>query len=236
MEAGPRDNEETAVDEAERAGTVGRIDDLADLDARDTRPLGNGAHADGAPAGRPHGPGRIGDGPDDGDGSDGDDALGVDADPDEEPDAAVDDGDPEDGDPDDVPADDPGGDGARDDAPPEADGTPVEPQELRPPRKLRLWQIAPIVVLSALGSLMFAFPLAFEPGGGTGAVVSMLGLLICGCAAGWAVVAARRVGLSWPGLPAPDSGRRPDWRIVALYAVIVGTVVVLAIWRVARLR
>ncbi|OEU86417.1 hypothetical protein DB35_10930 [Streptomyces abyssalis] len=121
------------------------------------------------------------------------------------------------------------------DAPLEADGTPVEPHELRPQRKLRVWQLAPIVVLSALGSLMFAFPLAFEPGGGTGAVVSMLGLLICGCAAGWAVAAARRVGLSWPGLPAPDSGERPDWRIVALYTVVVGTVVMLAIWRVARL-
>ncbi|OEV09077.1 hypothetical protein AN218_23815 [Streptomyces nanshensis] len=123
-----------------------------------------------------------------------------------------------------------------DDAPPDADGGDVEPQELRPQRKLRVWQLAPIVVLSALGSLMFAFPLAFEPGGGTGAVVSMLGLLICGCAAGWAVLAARRAGLSWPGLPAPDSGERPDWRIAALYAAVVVTVVVLAIWRVARLR
>jgi hypothetical protein len=64
----------------------------------------------------------------------------------------------------------------------------------------------------------------------------MLGLLICGCAAGWGVLATRRVGLSWPGLPAPDSGERPDWRIVVLYAVVVGTLVVLAIWRVARLR
>jgi hypothetical protein len=109
-------------------------------------------------------------------------------------------------------------------------------RELRPPRRLRLWQLAPVVGLAALGSLMFAFPLAFEPGGGTGAVVSMLGLLICGCAAGWGVLATRRVGLSWPGLPAPDSGERPDWRIVALYAVVVGTLVVLAIWRVARLR
>ncbi|WP_055487956.1 hypothetical protein [Streptomyces sp. WMMB 322] len=122
------------------------------------------------------------------------------------------------------------------DAPPEARDADVEAQDLRPPRKFRVWQLAPIVVLSALGSLMFAFPLAFEPDGGTGAVVSMLGLLICGCAAGWAVVAARRVGLSWPGLPAPESDERPDWRIVALYAVVVGTVVALAIWRVARLR
>lgn len=113
---------------------------------------------------------------------------------------------------------------------------PVEPQELRPQRKLRAWQLAPVVVLGALGSLMFAFPLAFEPGGGTGAVVAMLGLLICACAAGWGVMAARRVGQTWPGLPARGSGRRPDWRVVALYTVIVGTLVALAIWRVARLR
>lgn len=185
MEAGPRDNEETAVDEVERTG------DLAAFDA----------HTDG-PARRPAEPAAPGD-----DGPDLDDGL----------------------------LDDPEGHD-EDDAPPDADGTDVEPQELRPQRKLRVWQLAPIVVLSALGSLMFAFPLAFEPGGGTGAVVSMLGLLICGCAAGWGVMAARRVGLSWPGLPAPDSGERPDWRIVALYAVVVGTVVVLAVWRVARLR
>jgi len=115
-------------------------------------------------------------------------------------------------------------------------GPPVEPHELRPQRKLRLWQLAPIVVLGALGSLMFAFPLAFEPGGSSGAVVSMLGLLLCGCAAGWGVMAARRVGHTWPGLPARGSDRRPDWRVVALYAVVVCTLVVLAVWRVARLR
>ena len=207
MEAGPRDNEETAVDEVERAGSVGRIEDLPDLDGR-TRgvPLGNGSSAADAPRG----------------------ARSVSDDPDSAVDAASDDLDIDDGlDAEDL--DD-------SDAPPEAADEDVEAQELRPQRKLRLWQLAPIVVLSALGSLMFAFPLAFEPGGGTGAVVSMLGLLICGCAAGWAVMATRRVGLSWPGLPAPDSGQRPDWRIVALYAVVVGTVVVLAIWRVARLR
>ncbi|MGI5348414.1 hypothetical protein ACQEU8_09475 [Streptomyces sp. CA-250714] len=115
-------------------------------------------------------------------------------------------------------------------------GPPVEPHELRPQRKLRLWQLAPIVVLGALGSLMFAFPLAFEPGGSSGAVVSMLGLLLCGCAAGWGVMAARRVGHTWPGLPARGSGGRPDWRVVLIYAVVVCTAVVLAVWRVARLR
>ncbi|MEU7313685.1 hypothetical protein [Streptomyces sp. NPDC007083] len=115
-------------------------------------------------------------------------------------------------------------------------GPPVEPHELRPQRKLRLWQLAPIVVLGALGSLMFAFPLAFEPGDSAGAVVAMLGLLLCGCSAGWSVMAARRVGHTWPGLPARGSGGRPDWRVVLIYAVVVCTVVVLAVWRVARLR
>jgi hypothetical protein len=217
MEAGPRDNEETAVDEVERAGSVGRIDDLTGLDGRTGgAPLGNGGTA----ADRPREATDAGDGPG------ADDEPGIHEGPEDRDLVDRDDLDQDD--------DLDGRDGA--DAPPEADGALVEPQELRPQRKLRLWQLAPIVVLSALGSLMFAFPLAFEPGGGTGAVVSMLGLLICGCAAGWAVMATRRVGLSWPGLPAPDSDERPDWRIVALYAVVVGTVVVLAIWRVARLR
>lgn len=54
--------------------------------------------------------------------------------------------------------------------------------ELRPQRRLRVWQLAPIVGLGALGSLMFAFPLAFDFGD-SGAVIAMLGLLICSCAA-----------------------------------------------------
>ena len=60
---------------------------------------------------------------------------------------------------------------------------------------------------------MFAFPLAFDFGDG-GAVIAMLGLLICCCAAGWGMMAARRVGYTWPGLPQRGSGRRPDWRVV----------------------
>ncbi|WP_410540232.1 hypothetical protein [Streptomyces sp. KL2] len=107
--------------------------------------------------------------------------------------------------------------------------------ELRPPRKLRLWQLAPIVGLGAAGSLMFAFPLAFGLGEG-GAVVAMLGLLLSCCAAGWGMMAARRVGLAWPGLPPRGSGERPDWRLVALYALVTATLVALAVWRVARLR
>ncbi|MEW1752595.1 hypothetical protein ACIQU1_30360 [Streptomyces angustmyceticus] len=126
------------------------------------------------------------------------------------------------------------------DAPDSGTGGPGEGggesfRELRPPRRLRLWQLAPIVALAALGSLMFAFPLAFEIGGG-GAVIAMLGLLLCCCAAGWGMMAARRVGHTWPGLPVPGSGRRADWRVVLLYAVVVAIPASLAILRVARLR
>jgi hypothetical protein len=107
--------------------------------------------------------------------------------------------------------------------------------ELRPQRRLRIWQLAPIVALAAVGSLMFAFPLAFDFGD-SGAVVAMLGLLICSCAAGWGMTAARRVGHIWPGFPQRGSGRRLDWRVVIAYALVVAVIVVLAVWRVARLR
>lgn len=101
--------------------------------------------------------------------------------------------------------------------------------------RLRIWQLAPIVMLAAVGSLMFAFPLAFEFGGG-GAVVAMLGLLISCCAAGWGMMAARRVGHTWPGLLTRGSNERPDWRVAALYAAVCTSLVALAVWRVARLR
>ncbi|MEU6576388.1 hypothetical protein [Streptomyces sp. NPDC046805] len=114
-------------------------------------------------------------------------------------------------------------------------GGPEFEVELRPQRRLRLWQLAPIVGLAALGSLMFAFPLAFDFGD-SGAVVAMLGLLICSCAAGWGMMAARRVGYTWPGLPPRGSGRRPDWRVVLGYGLVVAVVAILAVWRVARLR
>lgn len=129
-------------------------------------------------------------------------------------------------------------DGVTDDGPePEEmyQGGPEVEVELRPQRRLRIWQLAPIVGLSAVGSLMFAFPLAFDFGD-SGAVIAMLGLLICSCAAGWAMMAARKVGHTWPGLPARGSGRRPDWRVVLGYVLLVAVVVVLAVWRVARLR
>ncbi|WP_223185219.1 hypothetical protein [Streptomyces sp. CBMA152] len=114
------------------------------------------------------------------------------------------------------------------------DGGEVE-VEIRPQRRLRIWQLAPIVMLAAIGSLMFAFPLAFEFGDG-GPVVAMLGLLISCCAAGWGMMAARRVGYTWPGLPARGSGERPDWRVIGLYVAGLGVAVALAVLRVARLR
>ncbi|MER5541297.1 hypothetical protein ABT072_02190 [Streptomyces sp. NPDC002589] len=129
-------------------------------------------------------------------------------------------------------------DGVTDDGPEPEEMYPGGPEvevELRPQRRLRIWQLAPIVGLSAVGSLMFAFPLAFDFGD-SGAVIAMLGLLICSCAAGWAMMAARKVGYTWPGLPPRGSTRRPDWRVVLGYALLVAVVVVLAVWRVARLR
>ncbi|MFF1833092.1 hypothetical protein ACFVXE_02555 [Streptomyces sp. NPDC058231] len=121
------------------------------------------------------------------------------------------------------------------DGPDEPQVAPEVEVELRPVRRLRIWQLAPIVTLAAVGSLMFAFPLAFEFGDG-GAVVAMLGLLISCCAAGWAMTAARRVGHTWPGLPPRGSGERPDWRVIALYVAVCAALVALAVWRVARLR
>ncbi|MEV5879845.1 hypothetical protein AB0L75_37655 [Streptomyces sp. NPDC052101] len=129
-------------------------------------------------------------------------------------------------------------DGVTDDGPEPEEMYPGGPEvevELRPQRRLRIWQLAPIVALSAVGSLMFAFPLAFDFGD-SGAVIAMLGLLICSCAAGWGMMAARRVGYTWPGLPARGSDRRPDWRVVLGYVLLVTVVAVLAVWRVARLR
>ncbi|MFF5900080.1 hypothetical protein ACFY8O_29695 [Streptomyces argenteolus] len=121
------------------------------------------------------------------------------------------------------------------DGPDEHDVAPEVEVELRPARRMRIWQLAPIVVLAAVGSLMFAFPLAFEFGDG-GAVVAMLGLLISSCAAGWGMMAARRVGHTWPGFADKESGGRPDWRVITLYVILCAVLVALAVWRVARLR
>ncbi|MCQ4045049.1 hypothetical protein NON19_24190 [Streptomyces rubrisoli] len=118
---------------------------------------------------------------------------------------------------------------------PEAESDAQSFRELRPQRRMRIWQLVPIVALGTVGSLMFAFPLAFEFGDG-GPVVAMLGLLLSCCSAGWAIMAARRVGYTWPGLPARGSGERPDWRFVAGYTAFALLVALLAVWRVARLR
>lgn len=90
-------------------------------------------------------------------------------------------------------------------------------RELRPERRLRAWQLAPIVALGVLGSLMFAFPLAFETGDG-GAVVAMLGLLLGCCSAGWG---------SWPPAGSATPGR--DCRPAAPAAARTG-----ASWRCTR--
>jgi hypothetical protein len=127
--------------------------------------------------------------------------------------------------------------GVSDDGPPpdEMFAGPEVEVEIRPRRRLSAWHLAPVVGLAAAGSLMFAFPLAFDFGD-SGAVIAMLGVLICSCAAGWGLVAARKVGQNWPGLPPRGSGRRADWRIMLAYAVTVIAVILLAVWRVARLR
>jgi protein-S-isoprenylcysteine O-methyltransferase Ste14 len=111
----------------------------------------------------------------------------------------------------------------------------VHEREIRPRRRLRWWQTLPIAVTGILGSLMFAFPLAFESGDG-GAVVGMLGLLLTAASVGWGAMAAHRVGYTWPGLPRRDSGRRAGWRVIAAYTVVGVVLIALAVWRVARLR
>ena len=108
-------------------------------------------------------------------------------------------------------------------------------RELRPEGRLRLWQIMPIVALAIFGSLMFAFPLAFEAGD-AGSVVGMLGLLITAASAGWGAVAARRAGYVWPGLPRHGSGLRTGWKVLLTYTALTATVLALGLWRVASIR
>lgn len=118
-------------------------------------------------------------------------------------------------------------------------GLPPDPvvleREIRPRRRLRWWQILPIALLGILGSLMFAFPLAFGPGGG-GSMVDMLGLLLTAAAVGWGAMAARRAGYAWPGLPRRGSGRRASWRAIVVYTLIACTAFGLAVWRVVQQR
>ncbi|WP_079062597.1 hypothetical protein [Peterkaempfera griseoplana] len=117
-------------------------------------------------------------------------------------------------------------------APPEG---VVHEREIRPRRRLRWWQTLPIAVIGIFGSLMFAFPLAFESGDG-GAVVGMLGLLLTSASVGWGAMAARRVGYAWPGLPRRGSAERAGWRAITAYTLLGLVALGLGVWRVALLR
>ncbi|MFI0812209.1 hypothetical protein [Streptomyces echinatus] len=231
MEAGPRDTAQSAEHLTTEGDDPGRGEARPDEDRPRVNGLREGLRPTGAQASGPHENGLMSDGPTE-DRLSGDRLAG---DPLTEDRPA---GNPLAEDPlaDDGPDDTAGGVTADGPAPEEMypSGPEVE-VELRPQGRLRIWQLAPIVALAAVGSLMFAFPLAFDFGD-SGAVIAMLGLLICSCAAGWGMMAARRVGYTWPGLPARGSGRRPDWRVVLGYVLLVAVVAVLAVWRVARLR
>jgi hypothetical protein len=124
---------------------------------------------------------------------------------------------------------------------PAQDENALHGRELRPEGRLRLWQILPIVALATLGSLMFAFPLAFEGGAGGagdsgGSLVGMLGLLLTAASAGWGAMAARRAGYTFPGLPRAGSGRRAGWRPLLVYTATALVLLALGLWRVAHLR
>ncbi|WP_035846127.1 hypothetical protein [Kitasatospora azatica] len=118
-------------------------------------------------------------------------------------------------------------------------GLPADPvvleREIRPLRRLRWWQILPIVLIGVIGSLMFAFPLAFGSGDG-GSMVGMLGLLLTSASVGWGAMAARRAGYAWPGLPRRGSGRPARWQAIAAYTLIACSCFGLAVWRVVQLR
>jgi hypothetical protein len=108
-------------------------------------------------------------------------------------------------------------------------------REIRPRRRLRWWQLLPIVVLGVGGSLMFAFPLAFGSVNGN-SMIGMLGLLLTAASVGWGAMASRRAGYSWPGLPRRGSGRRASWQAIVVYTLIVCAAFGLAVWRVVQLR
>jgi len=112
----------------------------------------------------------------------------------------------------------------------------VHEREIRPRRRLRWWQTLPIALLATLGSLMFAFPLAFGSGDGASSMIGMLGLLLTAASVGWGAMAARVAGYKWPGLPRRGSGRRASRRAVVVYTLVGTVAVALAVWRVVHLR
>ncbi|MFJ2868125.1 hypothetical protein [Kitasatospora sp. NPDC087314] len=112
----------------------------------------------------------------------------------------------------------------------------VHEREIRPLRRLRWWQTLPIALLGTLGSLMFAFPLAFGSAGARSTMVGMLGLLFTAASVGWGAMAARHAGYKWPGLPRRGSGQRAGWKAIVAYTLIALAACVLAVWRVAYLR
>lgn len=112
----------------------------------------------------------------------------------------------------------------------------VHEREIRPLRRLRWWQTLPIALLGTLGSLMFAFPLAFGSAGARATMVGMLGLLFTAASMGWGAMAARHAGYKWPGLPRRGSGQRAGWKAIVVYTLIAVAACALAVWRVAYLR
>ncbi|MEU9080287.1 hypothetical protein ACFYUY_31365 [Kitasatospora sp. NPDC004745] len=112
----------------------------------------------------------------------------------------------------------------------------VHEREIRPLRRLRWWQTLPIALLGTLGSLMFAFPLAFGSAGARATMVGMLGLLLTAASVGWGAMAARHAGYKWPGLPRRGSGQRAGWKAIVVYTLIALAACALAVWRVAYLR
>ncbi|MEU8923421.1 hypothetical protein AB0D10_21185 [Kitasatospora sp. NPDC048545] len=115
-------------------------------------------------------------------------------------------------------------------------GGAVHEREIRPLRRLRWWQTLPIALLGTLGSLMFAFPLAFGSAGARATMVGMLGLLLTAASVGWGAMAARHAGYKWPGLPRRGSAQRAGWKAIVVYTLIALAACALAVWRVAYLR
>jgi hypothetical protein len=108
-------------------------------------------------------------------------------------------------------------------------------RELRPSRRLRLWQIIPIVCVVVLGSLMFAFPLAFNSGA-SDLLVAVSGLLVALGAGCWGGLAAYRAGLSWPGLQRREPNPRHRVRALLGYFLLFAAAAALVALRLVALR